>query len=473
MIFDLDGTVIKTDSLWEMLFSHLRGNPFRVLRAFYVLIARDVVGFKAILSKRADREVANWPMNSAVVELIEEARACGSEIVLATAAHQGIAKAVNRRLQLFDRVIGSSGRTNLKGEAKLAWIQDHYDLRSVGYVGDCQSDIPIWRAVHDRFVVDSNHVSSLTSRVSELKVVRGSQETQSHQSFMALISAIRPHQWLKNLLVMAPALLYQPGHMMDFTLAATGALIFSIMASSVYLANDLSDLPHDREHPRKKRRAIASGDLSLPIATLTMAILWFVSSVSAFLISVPFGFGLMVYFVATAAYSFAIKSRKWADVCLLSGLYTWRIICGGLILAVPISNWLIAFSLSFFLGLALLKRLAEVEDRKLSGQDMPYGRAYSSRDRIALRSSAIVSSTASLGVLAMYSQTHLASLLYASSDALLGVVAALAIWFTRLLNAIHRHQMLDDPIVYALRDPISWIVGAVSVLSFGVACGWF
>jgi 4-hydroxybenzoate polyprenyltransferase len=283
--------------------------------------------------------------------------------------------------------------------------------------------------------------------------------------------ALRPHQWLKNILVFLPML---AAHQLDgATLTATllAFLSFSMVASAVYVVNDLFDLAADRAHPRKKNRPFASG--SIPVSHGVWMALGLVTIGGCFagLINLEFTLVVAGYFILSTAYSIYFKKQIIIDICVLAGLYTIRIVAGSVAAAVPMSEWLLAFSAFFFLSLAAVKRQAELVDMASREKLGASGRGYKADDLPIVSMVAIGAGYVSVLVLALYINSPTVVSLYANPEALWGVCAVLLYWLTRSIMVAHRGQMHDDPVVYAAKDPVSQLCLLV-LLGFGVVGVW-
>jgi 4-hydroxybenzoate polyprenyltransferase len=282
------------------------------------------------------------------------------------------------------------------------------------------------------------------------------------------VRAMRPHQWLKNVLVFLPMIAAHTLLVPTFLQALLAFAVFSLVASSVYVLNDLLDLSADRAHARKRNRPFASG--AIPISTGTwLAPLLFIAG---FLLAVPLGWkfvGVMLaYYVTTMAYSLHLKRRIIIDICVLAGLYTLRILAGGVATNTPLSVWLLAFSIFFFFSLAAVKRQAELADALANNKIEAAGRGYRAPDLQLVTSMAISSGYVSVLVMALYANSPNVTQLYNHPSALWGVCLILFYWISRMVMVTHRRRMHDDPVVFAAKDRISQIC-LVLIAILGIA----
>ena len=279
---------------------------------------------------------------------------------------------------------------------------------------------------------------------------------------------LRPHQWLKNALVFLPLL---AAHRFDGkTLFDAGLafISFSLVASSVYVLNDLVDLEADRAHPRKRHRPFASGAIAISRGPLLVLAPLGAGALVATLLGPWFGLVLVGYYATTLAYSLFLKRYIVIDICVLAGLYTFRIIAGGTATGIEISVWLLAFSVFFFLSLAAVKRQAELVDGAASGNLQAHGRGYITDDLPIVASMAISSGYVSVLVMALYLNSPAVSELYATPAMLWGICLVLLYWLSRMVMVTHRGRMHDDPVVFAVKDRISLICFAL-VLAIAIA----
>jgi len=281
----------------------------------------------------------------------------------------------------------------------------------------------------------------------------------------ARLKALRPHQWSKNVLVFLPLLAAHDLTALGAGLAAFAA--FSLTASSVYVLNDIADLAADRAHPRKKRRPFASGALSIPQGLAMAAALIFAALALALLFTPPLFLAVMaVYYVATFAYSFALKRKLVVDVITLAGLYTIRIVAGAAAAGIVLSPWMLGFSMFLFLALAAVKRQAELMDMLSEGAEARAGRGYVPDDLPVIRSMALAAGYAAVLVFALYISSESVTALYMRPEALWLVCPLLLYWVSRMVMVTHRGLMTDDPIVYASSDRASLAIAIVSAAIF-------
>jgi 4-hydroxybenzoate polyprenyltransferase len=277
-------------------------------------------------------------------------------------------------------------------------------------------------------------------------------------SLRALAAALRPHQWAKNLLVFSAPLFSHSWRSAASWLQALAAFAaLSLCASALYLLNDVVDAASDALHPRKRLRPVASGALGRTAALAAAAILLVASALVASPMRRGFAAFLGAYVLLGLVYIFAGRRVPVLDVVVLALLYTLRILAGGAATGIPISAWLLGFSLFFFFSLALSKRASEMA---ISGGHAP-GRPYEPGDPLA--SSGIASGYAALVVFALYLQSPETASLYRHPAVLWLIVPILLYWLTRLWILTTRGRMDEDAILFALKDPPSYCAAAAAV----------
>lgn len=461
---DLDGTLIASDMLHEsfwVAFSHNWKTPLIAMAS----LAQGRVALKQRLASMGEVDVTGLPYNDDVIAYVRDWRDQGGKAVLVTATHHALAEKIAAHLGIFDEVHGSDGHTNLKGSRKAAFLEDRYGIRGFHYIGDTGADLPVWEKAAKAITVTAS--DRLRQRVDAF-------DGESHHlaapsiSGMAYLKAIRVHQWLKNGLIFLPLLAAHALTAEALGQALLAFIAFSLVASSVYVLNDMLDLAADRVHPRKRHRPFASG--TIPIAHgswLAPALL-----VAGFAVAVPlqakFIAVLLAYYVATTAYSLYLKRQILIDICMLACLYTVRIVAGAVATGIPLSPWLLAFSLFFFFALAAVKRQAELVDGVAAGEIKITGRGYHTDDLPIVKSMAIASGYVSVLVLALYVNSAAGLHLYKTPEMLWGVCLILFYWISRMVFIAHRGGMHDDPLVYAVKDRASHVC---FLLALGFAMG--
>ncbi len=279
--------------------------------------------------------------------------------------------------------------------------------------------------------------------------------------------AMRPHQWVKNVLVFAPLVLsfqfMDPGLILQAILAF---IAFSFSASSLYIINDLVDIESDRLHPKKKNRPFASGNLSKQWGIGQSIVLLIVAITLAVYLNTEFLLTLIIYSLISAIYSFKLKKIVLLDVSILAVLYTLRIIAGTFAVSLELSYWLIIFSIFIFTSLAMVKRVSELYNLKLQEKQKVEGRGYAVQDREMILALGSASGFVSVLVVALYIHDPLIVQRYSQPEWLWIIVPAFLYWIGRVWIIAHRGEMDEDPVVFALSDKISYAI--LIFISIGV-----
>ncbi len=271
--------------------------------------------------------------------------------------------------------------------------------------------------------------------------------------------ALRPHQWVKNIVVFAPLVAAHETSPASYLVAAGLFGALSAVASGTYLLNDLVDLPYDRAHDRKRHRPLAAGKLRLAPAGCLGAALVGAGLAAAVGLSTVAGLWVACYLLVTCAYSLALKRRIFIDVVALALLFTIRTVAGAAVVSVALSSWFVAFAFFLFLTLAVLKRQSELSAGRATGRSGLPGRAYSVEDIVVLAGLGAASGMASVVVLALYIQSPEVRMLYGRPELLWLADLLLVTWLGRMMLLAGRGAFDDDPVLFALRDWMTWLVG--------------
>jgi 4-hydroxybenzoate polyprenyltransferase/phosphoserine phosphatase len=466
---DLDGTLIATDTLWESLLLLVATRPATALAVpFWWLEGR--AHLKRRLAERALPNVATFPYRPEVLAYIQSARAAGRPVLLVTASDQKVADAVREHLGIFDEAIGSDGVSNLRGDAKRELLEARYGPRGFAYVGDSRADLPIWRAAGEAVVVGAAPSVARALRATDApKQI----DLPSRETGAATLRALRPHQWVKNLLLLvAPILAYRLGDPETLLRVLGGFVAFCLTASSAYVLNDLLDLESDRQHATKKHRPFAAAQLSIPQGLL-LSLGSMAAGLLVSLLVLPgiFTWAIVGYLVVTVAYSVYFKRKLIVDVVLLAMLFTHRVLAGGLAVDVPVSFWLLAFSMFFFTGLAFAKRYSDLVRQVAEGRAGIPGRNYEAADLPTILSVGSGCGLVAVMVFCLYINSPEVHVLYRQPRALWLVCPILLYWFTRIWFLASRNALHDDPIVFAIRDGKSYLAGLIAAACL-VAAKW-
>lgn len=458
---DLDGTIVRTDMLHEAAVRYLKATPFAIFHMIFWLLGGKV-NLKQKLAERVDIRGDLLPYRADLVDYLKAQREKGREIHLVTASPQLWADMVGGHLGVFDGVTGT-GAINVKGARKAALLVERHGEGGYDYVGDHAVDLSVWKTARTAHFAGGKG-RSLAGRLSGAapgEFFHGDERSK----LRGLVKAARPHQWLKNLLlfvsIAAAHQLLDLGAMAKVVLAFVS---FSLLASATYMVNDLLDLDTDRAHPRKSRRPFASGAVSIAEGFVAIAVLSIAALAVALLLQPFFLVMLGLYVVTTLAYSFRLKRAALVDVITLAGLYTLRIIAGTVAAGIPISSWLLAFSMFSFMTLAIAKRCAELTGTQVSAEGKISGRGYFGADIEILAGMGSASSFCASLVLCIYTVQPYVLTRYASPAILWLLCPVLLYLLNRILILARRGHMDDDPIVFCVKDPITIKLGVISAV---------
>ena len=452
---DLDGTVVRSDTLLEDIFSLPLNH--RLLWCFAGLLSGRAV-FKKRIAQHSTLNASLLPYNAKLLAYLREQKAAGRSLILVTAADTITAQKVAEHLDLFDEVIASDGVENVKGRAKARILSARFGEKGFAYAGNSSSDVPVWRAAGSAVIVNApRHVAAAArdSAIVEAEIA------ERPALLPALLRAMRPHQWVKNLLVFVPIVTaHALRDVSGWSHTIPAFLAFSATASGIYLLNDLSDLSADRTHPRKSARPFASGEIPLHVGLFIAVLLLGAGASLAVLANIlPI---ILIYALMSVAYTAKLKTMPLVDVFMLAGLYTIRLFGGGRASGHAVSFWLLAFSNFLFLGLALIKRVAELKAIGPQGSSTAR-RGYRLEDIPILQMFGCGSALAASLVLALFIESEAIVERYATPGILWGLVPLILFWQFRLWLATTRGNMRDDPIVYAAGDWVTWLVCAASL----------
>jgi 4-hydroxybenzoate polyprenyltransferase/phosphoserine phosphatase len=470
LVIDLDGTLVRSDTLMEAALRLAARNPFALLMLLPVLVFKGRAAFKQHLAAAETLDPATLVYNRDVMSLVASARREGRKVYLCTAADASIAEAIAAQLGGFDGVFASDGQRNLKGAAKADFLTRMFGAGKFDYAGDAAADLPVWRQAATAYVVAPGAGLRRRAATANARLEILGRPPDAATRLRVWVRALRVHQWAKNVLVFVPLFAAHAFNRATFVSAVAGFVAFSLCASSVYLLNDLLDLPHDRRHATKRNRPLASGALSVMQAPA--AILLCLAASFLLALALPWHFLVMlgIYYITTLTYSLDLKRRPVWDIMTLAVLYTMRIFAGGAATNIKLSPWLLAFSMFLFFSLAVVKRKTELGQHVRDGKtEKISGRGYFPEDLDMLRSMAASSGIMAVLVLALYVNSPDITVLYARPAALWAVCPILLFWISRVLMLSNRGLMPDDPVVFALRDRVSLMVGAVALGAFLLA----
>lgn len=469
LIVDLDGTLLKSDLLYECFWSAFSKNWKIPFLAIYFLI-KGKTYLKSFLNDQSCLNIKNLPYNEKVISYIIEFKKNNGKVALISASEHELVVNISKHLKIFDYAFGTRSNLNLKGINKLNFIQKQFPLTPFIYMGDNSSDLPIWIKADRAITVNAS--KNVRSKVEKLNP-NYDHFFSEKKFFKRFLKAIRIRQWIKNILIFSPMIAAQNFDFFTFKNSLLAFLAFSFVASSVYVVNDLIDLDSDRDHPRKKNRQFASGSIPVNLGGKIAFLLLLCGFLIGTLTTKSFLLVLLVYYFLTLSYTLSLKNKYVVDIFTLSLLYSIRIFAGSVATNVSISFWFIAFSIFIFFSLACVKRQTEIVDIAKRNLSQIKGRAYIVNDLQIITTMAVTSGYLAVLVLALYINSPKVIELYTNPNALWFNLGILLLWISRTIFISHRGHMNDDPIVFAFKDKTSRTLLSINFLIVLIASiGW-
>ncbi|MEG6509891.1 UbiA family prenyltransferase [Methyloligella sp. 2.7D] len=468
LALDLDHALLRTDLLYETAVGYLSGNPLRVFKlAGWLLQGKAVL--KRRLSELAALDVEHLPVNEDLVAYARRLKDQGYRVGIASASDELLAHRIAKRFDFFDFVVASDGASNLKGQAKAKLLKERFPNGFV-YAGDAKSDIPVWKEA-DAIVLAG--ASPATARAASKlgKPIQAEFPAES-LSLKGWMKALRVHQWVKNGLIFVPLILSgmaaDPGSVLKAFIAFAA---LSLIASGTYLVNDMFDLTDDRKHWSKKERPLASGKMRLTEGILSAGVLM----LAGFTLGVTLGPGvlalLFAYMAITLAYSVYLKRQPIVDAFTLATLFTLRLGLGVVAVGAEPSAWLLVFSMFLFTSLSFAKRQTEIQRSGINNGAFLNGRGYRGEDTPLVLAMGVATGMTAVTIMVLYIINDAFSAEFYSQPLFLWAFpAVLFMWISRVWLLCHRGELHDDPVAFAVRDPMSIALGGIMVAAF--LAGW-
>jgi 4-hydroxybenzoate polyprenyltransferase len=464
LVVDLDGTLIRSDLLVESAFAYLGHHPSGIGSLLTALL-RGKAELKAYIAAKTEIDPAYLPYDPRVLDLINRARAAGRPVYLASASNERYVGLVAAHLDLFEGWFASSTSENLSSATKADRLVNTIGEGGFDYIGNDVADLEVWSRARQRIAVHPSAAVERRLLALDPTAVILSRDDSRLRSWLKLL---RVHQWAKNALVFVPLVTAQRFDLASLGEALVAFFAFSLAASGIYLINDIVDLDADRRHRTKKNRPLAAGTISILDAMVVAPVLVAVAAAAAFLLSTWFGLVLLAYLALTTAYTFVLKRKMIIDVVALAMLYTLRVISGAAAISVPLSEWLLAFSMFIFVALALIKRYTELAGRLDANMSDPTNRNYRKGDLDIVAALAAASGFNAITVFTLYISSDAVRPLYAHPRVLFMICPILMYWIGRILMLAHRRNVDEDPILFAVKDRVS-IIAAVLIGAILVA----
>jgi 4-hydroxybenzoate polyprenyltransferase len=459
---DLDGTLIKSDVSYESFLALIKQNPLN----FFKAIAWFIKGkpyLKAKIAESVELDAKHVPFNVEFVKYLRNEKEKGRKIILASASEKKFVENIAAESGLFDAVIATDKGLNLSGKNKTKAIKDYCETHNLNsgfaYAGNSSVDIPVWKVANERILVtdDKFFAGKVSKKMHfEKKFIFG-------RPLKSLILSLRPHQWSKNLLIFVPMFMAHKLFEPQILLATGYAFIaFCCAASSIYLINDLLDIEADRIHRTKMKRPLASGAMQVRTALIVIPVLLAVAAGISLNLPRNFSLCLCLYIFSTVLYSFFLKKIPVLDIIVLAMLYVLRLFAGSMSGGVFVSQWLLSFSLFAFTSLACLKRFSELALVKSEHLEKSLGRGYKVGDLEPISQFGTASAYLSVFVLVFYINSKEVAALYKNAGVLWLLCPVVLYWITRVWILAYRGKVHDDPVVFALRDKVSYLIVAIA-----------
>ncbi len=455
---DLDGTLIKSDMMFESMAILIKSNPIYLLM-IPIWFIKGKLYLKEQLFNRVQIDIDTMPLNDEIVNFLINEKKSGRTILLVTASLQYYADKYKEKFNFLDEAIGSKDGINLSAKYKAEYLKGRFGDKNYDYIGDSHKDLVVWSFAQNALIVSDNTI--LINKAKEITNIAETWGRTNTPKYKIIFKQLRIYQWVKNLLIFLPALL---AHSLEFNIyfqLLLSFLSFSFVASSIYIFNDLMDLNSDRKHKIKKNRPLAAGNFRISDAFVYTILLMTIGIMIGVFINISFIIVLLIYLITTYLYSIYLKRIYIVDIITLALLYTMRIIAGSATSGFIISEWLAAFALFFFFSMGALKRFTELKNSK---NEKLSGRAYIADDMNIVQIMGICSSMISVLVMVLYINSNTISQLYSNPKILYLIIPILLHWNMRVWVLADRSMMNEDPIVFSIKDKYSYL----SILLIGI-----
>lgn len=451
---DLDHTLISTDIIWEQILELLKRNPL----IFFVIIIWFLRGKKFLknkLTEKVEIDPNQLPFRQSVIDFILEKKRNGAKAYLVTATNEIVARRINNFLGLFDEVYGSTSQVNLRGKYKAKLLEEKFGRFGFEYLGDSKKDLPIWKISARNYLVTPS--KNLERRVAKIPNFGGLVGITSI-GISRYFQLIRIHQWVKNFLLFLPPLLAHKLFPGIYLISILSFISFSFVASAIYILNDFFDLKSDRVHPYKRNRPIPSGSVDLTTALIISVLLMTIGISLSIFISWNFFAIIFIYILLNFFYSSIFKSVPLLDIFVLSIFYAIRIYAGGIATSVPVSNWLIAFSIFFFFSLSALKRFSEMDLQLNLKESHNFARPYNQQHTNFILVFGITSAFSSVVIFMLYINSPIVVNYYRHPSFLWIEAFLLLYWLLNAWNNAINGGIKSDPIIFLLKEKVSLLV---------------
>lgn len=455
LVVDLEAALALSDPAWERFARLLFERPAAALAAAPRLAGGGAAAEQALL--RARPEPPRLPLRAEFVALLRAERARGRALHLVSTDRRA-ADEVAGTLAVFTSVGGHEADEALRGRFAGGFL----------YAGGRDADLPMFRAARGVILCDASQNTASAVGAAGVPVLATLSRPSRWHDWLA---AFRVHQWTKNLVLFVPLFVgHAFGNLASIAATGLGFVLLCLLSSATYMINDLADLDADRQHETKRLRPFASGALKIAHGLMLAPLMIVVALAGAWLLAPPFALALAAYLVLTTTYSFGLKRVPLADVFAIGALFTLRIAMGVEIAGLTHSPWLLSFALAFFISLALAKRHGEVMRAARVDVDEIIGRGYRGSDWPVTLAFGVGAGLLSIVIMLLYMTNEATpSGFYRQTGWLYIIPAAVTLWLMRVWLLSNRLELHDDPVVFALRDRSSLVLGIAAAVAFYLA----
>jgi len=457
LVLDVDGTLLKTDLLFECFWAALGQNAGRTLKLAATRFRRPA-RLKHELAAIARPDIELLPLRQSLLERALAARDAGRSVHLVSGSDRALVEALGERLGFPGPHYGSNPDRNLTAAAKGAFLEQRFGVGGYDYAGNAAPDLEAW--TNAREVIAVTPSGALGRQLAALgKPVTILAEDWSAGS---VLRELRPHQWIKNLLLFLPLLAAHQFGLPEVARVLLAMIAFSLGASSIYILNDLLDLDADRRHPEKRHRPIASGALPIAVAMLMSTALALLALALALAVGPPVAALTLLYMAGSLSYSLWFKKRRWLDVFVLAGLFMLRVLTGAVAAQITVPPILLGFGFTVFLVLACVKRITALS--RLPFRDHLPGRGYAPADLLRLERVAYAVTGIAVLAFLIYVFSPWAQGVY-DRPFLLGLAAVpVAVWLLRMIRLSSQGQEDYDPVSFVLHDKLGFAIMLAGLL---------
>lgn len=455
IVVDLDNSLIKIDIYLESLGRSLFVSPVIFFKTIYILLFNGGIGAsKTYLAENFKINLKNIPFNESVISYLKCCKKKDCKIILSSGSSEIYVSQISSNLGIFSNFHGSNKNFNNVGLNKLNLLLEKYGENFI-YVGDSKKDYVIWEKCKSAIIVGNNKLNKLDNNVNIIKKFK-----RNESKLKSIFKQLRIHQWTKNILVFIPSILnyniFKP-EIIFFNLKIF--ISFSLIASCMYILNDINDVESDRNHYKKSKRPIASGNLPVITGYLLIAILGVTGMTLAYQTNIILMNIMLLYIVINCFYSFILKKVFLLDIIILTSFYCLRVYTGSLHEEIPFSMWLMSFTLFIFFNLSLLKRFTDLIDLKNKLLSKIDGRVYMQKDIKIIKILGYISTIFALLTLSLYILSDQVLKIYDNSYLLFFIIPILMFWNLRIWRFASKSKLDSDPVVFVIRDKFSYVIG--------------